>query len=327
MRDRLSFALKVVVSLALIVFAFSRIDLARVGAELAGAQLGLLILAFLMYELAIVVNGAKWQALLRAQGVSVPFIAVMQFLFVGFFFNNLLPANVGGDVMRAVGLARYTDKAPEAAVSVVVDRIIGLMAYMASASVAALVLVNLGGRSELQKVEWVAFFALAVLAFGFALLLSRRLRGLVSRIFAWKWLSPLAPIWDRVSEAFNAYRFSYGALALAFAIGIIGIICTALVNWLVSRSMGGQMTLGNIFLINPLIALVLTLPISVGGIGLSQAAYPFFFGLVGVPAAHALAVSIVMQGIALLASLPGAVLWLRFRSRAAAEAAPAAPPS
>ena len=50
------------------------------------------------------------------------------------------------------------------------------------------------------------------------------------------------------------------------------------------------MSLPVIFLFNPLIALVLMVPISIGGIGVSQTAYPFFYGLAGVPAAHALAV-------------------------------------
>ncbi len=70
------------------------------------------------------------------------------------------------------------------------------------------------------------------------------------------------------------------------------------------------MSLPAIFLFNPLIALVLMVPISIGGIGVNQTAYPFFFGLAGVPADHALAVSLLMQAVMLLGSLPGGVLWL-----------------
>jgi len=45
--------------------------------------------------------------------------------------------------MRGFGVARYTDRGADAAVSVIVDRIIGLMGYMFSAVVAALVVVNI----------------------------------------------------------------------------------------------------------------------------------------------------------------------------------------
>ena len=311
MRDRALTLLKILVSAGLVVWAFSKVDLLRVGRQLATASPWYFVAALLLYEVAIVVNGVKWQILLRAQGVQVPFKAVLEFLFVGFFFNNFLPANVGGDLMRGYGLARYTDRTADAAVSVIVDRVVGLMAYMSTAVVAAIVVVNLTGHAELQRLEWVATLALLVLMAGFAALLSRRGRAVVDRLFSSRGLAPLAPAWGRVSGAFNAYRFQYRALALAFGVALLGILCTTFVNWLLSQSMGGLMPLATIVLINPLIALVLMVPISIGGIGVTQTVYPFLFSLAGVPAYHALAVSLLMQLIVFLGGLPGAVLWLR----------------
>lgn len=316
MRNRLTTLLKLLISLGLVFLAFRSVNLAAVGEQLASARLGFFLAALGLYLVAIVVNAVKWQVLLRAQGVKIPFGALLQFQFVGFFFSNFLPANVGGDLMRGYGLARYTDRTAEAAVSVIVDRIVGLMAYMSTAALAAFVIVTVGGHHELLAVEWVAIIALAVLALGFGVLLSRRLRALISRLFTWHWLSPLAPLWSRVSEAFNAYRFKYRALALAFGVALAGILCTTFVNWFLSQAMGGLMSLGVIFLLNPVIALVLMMPVSIGGIGVSQAAYPFLYGLAGVPADHALAVSLLMQAVIILGSLPGALFWLQGKSRA-----------
>ena len=317
MRGKLVNLLKVVISIGLVAWAFAKIDLQLVSAQLGAANLWLVLAALALFEVAIIINGVKWQVLLRAQGVRVPFGALLQFLFTGFFFNNFLPANVGGDVIRGYGLARYTDRAADAAVSVVVDRIIGLIAYMSTAFVAAIVVANLRGGQGLQKLEWVAFVALLALLVAFATLLSRRVRAIMSRLFTSHLLSPLAPLWNRISGAFDAYRFQYRALALAFGLGLLGIVCTTFVNWLLSQSMGGLMPLTTILLLNPLIALVLMLPISIGGIGVSQAAYPFFYGLAGVPPSHALAVSLLMQAVVILGSLPGAFFWLRGRRRPA----------
>lgn len=321
MRTRLINLLKVVVSLGLIILAFTLVDIQAVAAQLRQAKLPFVIAALALYIVAIIINGLKWQVLLRAQGIRVPFAALLRFLFTGFFFNNFLPANVGGDVMRGYGLARYTDRTADAAVSVIVDRVIGLVAYMSTAVVAAIVAVNITGHTELQRVEWVAIVALAALSLGFGVLLSRRLRLLIARVFEWRLLAPLAPLWGRVSDAFNAYRFRYRSLILAYGVALAGILSTTFVNWLLSQSMGGLMPLPAIFLFNPLIALVLMIPISIGGIGVSQTAYPFFFGLAGVPADHAVAVSLLMQLIALLGSLPGGVLWLAGRRQPAPDAA------
>jgi uncharacterized membrane protein YbhN (UPF0104 family) len=161
----------------------------------------------------------------------------------------------------------------------------------------------------------VAGLAVVVLVAGFSVLLSRRLRGFISRILALLPFAPLASIWEKLSDAFNSYRYQYRALAVAFGIALLGIGCTTLVNWCLSQAVGGQMSLPIIMLINPLIALVGMLPISIGGLGLNQAAYPFFYGLAGVPADHAVAVSVLMQAIILLGSLPGGVFWLRGRQK------------
>ena len=64
--------------------------------------------------------------------------------------------------MRGYELARYTDRTADAAVSVIVDRVIGLLAYMSTAAVAAFILVTFRGRSDLQAVEWVAGMAVDV---------------------------------------------------------------------------------------------------------------------------------------------------------------------
>ena len=116
---------KIAISLGLIAYVFSKVHVEAVLASLASANPWLILLALVFYVLAIVISGVKWNVLLRALDVHVPFSAVLQYMFVGFFFNNVFPANIGGDVMRGYGMARATDRTADAAVSVVVDRLDG----------------------------------------------------------------------------------------------------------------------------------------------------------------------------------------------------------
>lgn len=313
MKDKLLTSLKVVVSIGLIAYLFTRVDLAAVGGILASARPGYLILALLLYLTAITLNAVRWQVLLRAQRIQVPLQALLEYTFVGVFFNNFLPANVGGDVMRGYGLARYSDRAAEAAVSVLVDRIVGLLAFMSSAVLAALLAVRATGQENLRQLALVAAITLGGVVLIFLLLLSRRLRARLERLFEWGPLARLAPLYRRLSDSFDAYRHSYRALALAFFIGLVMVFLTNFVNWFLAQALGGGMTLLHICLFNPLIALVLLIPISIGGLGLNQSAYVFFFGLVGVDERLALAVSLLLQLIIYVSSLPGGVLWWRGR--------------
>jgi uncharacterized protein (TIRG00374 family) len=166
LKGRLITLFKIAVSLGLIIYLFARMDLAQVGDALKSANYLYLLPAALLFLGAMSNAGLKWYILLRAQGIRVPFRAVLSYTYVGFFFNNFLPANVGGDVMRGYGLARYTEQGAEAAVSVVVDRIVGLMAFMSTAAVTALVLIFLMGQENLEGVEVAAIIGLAVVVAG-----------------------------------------------------------------------------------------------------------------------------------------------------------------
>ncbi len=303
------------VSVALILFVLWRFQdkLAQVWEMLASANLWWVLVAVLLFWTAMLINAFKWWTLLRAQNIQVPFSAMANFTFVGFFFNNILPANIGGDVMRGYGLAKYTEENAGAAASVVLDRLIGLSAYMSVAAVAALAAVFFTGRSELWPLAAVAVAALAVLLIMGAFLISRRISRAISRLLHRGFLAKIVPIWDSLAAAFERYRFQYKTLALAFLIGLTGIAATSMVNYVLSLALGGGIPLVDIFLFTPLIALVLIIPISIGGLGLSQAAYPFFYGLVGVPGELALALSLFVQAVQLFCSLPGGVLWLLWK--------------
>ena len=128
---------RVLITLVLLAFLLSRVEGEAVLLAIRQAKGGYVLLAVLLYLGAILSNALKWGVLLRAQGVDVPWSALLRYTFVGLFFNNLLPGAVGGDLMRGYGLARYTRRGADAAVSVVVDRLIGLIALTSSATSAA----------------------------------------------------------------------------------------------------------------------------------------------------------------------------------------------
>lgn len=313
MRRHLGTLLKLVISLGLIAFVLTRVHLPVLTAHLLAANLWWVGLAMVIFWLAMTINAIKWWVLLRSQAIAVPFRALLNYTFVGFFFNNVLPANIGGDLMRGYGLARPTERPAAAAASVVLDRLIGLAAYMSVAAAAALITVYVTGRSELRLLAWVAVAGVSVLALMTGVLLSRRLRRLIDRLFANTPLRPLARMWSSLSLAFESYRFQYRALALAFGIGLLGILSTTAVNYALTLSLGGGIPFLHVLLFTPLIALVLIIPVSIGGLGLNQVAYPYFYGLVGVSSEMAVSLSLLIQAVQIVCSLPGGVLWLRWR--------------
>jgi hypothetical protein len=63
-----------------------------------------------------------------------------------------------------------------------------------------------------------------------------------------------------------------------------------------------------------LVALVTALPISIGGWGVREVAMVGLFGLIGLPASAALALSVQLGVLSLLAALPGGLVLLLLRA-------------
>ena len=99
------FLLKAVVSIGLLWLLFSRVDLARLWSVARTASPGWLVGALLLYLAMVLASAWRWGLLLRAQGVHLPFRSLTSSFLVATFFNNFLPSNIGGDVVRVADTA------------------------------------------------------------------------------------------------------------------------------------------------------------------------------------------------------------------------------
>ncbi len=321
MKDRATFLLKLLISVGLLAYLFARIGGVHQPLMLMrSARVEYVVLALCFYTVALGLSSVKWWILLRAQGVRVPLSSLVAYTFLGAFFNNFLPANVGGDVMRGYGLARHTQHRTDAAVSIVMDRLVGLLAFLTAAVLAGSVVLltaDAGARATpalrnvraLTGIAWAGEVGLVV---GTGILLSRRIKRWMERGMGYvPLIRNLVPLFQRVTTAINAYRHAYGAILLGMSVSWTVLFLTTVENWLLVEALApGAMPFPYLLLLNPLIAFALLIPLSVGGLGIGQSAYVFFFGLVGIAPATALAISLLHQVIVYVGSLPGAILWL-----------------
>jgi hypothetical protein len=316
LRDRLFTALKVLISLGLIAYLFTRIDLTEVKTALASADFLYLALALVLYFGAIALNVYKWGYLLRAQGLTVPFINLLNHTFVGLFFANLPLSQVMGDIARGVDLARHTKgHGAEVAVSVLMDRLVGLASFLFASVVMLAFTVFSLGRTDLISLWVTVLLVLLAFAIGLAVLLSRRLRGLVERLFKWQPLSRFTTLYRSLSGAVQMYRSNIGALAVAFFVALLGVLMTNVVNFLAAESVQAAIPLLWIFVFNPLTPIAQFIPSIGSGLGVNQGVFVLLYSVIGGVAGQpqALAMSLVMQVVIYIASLPGGVLWWRTR--------------
>src|SRR5689334_5595899 len=120
-------AVKAAVSIGLLYLLFSRVDVSRLWTVARTASPLLLASALALYFAVILVSTWRWSILLRAQHVELPFSFLTQSFLVATFFNNFLPSNIGGDVIRITDTARIVGSRTLATTVVLIDRGLGLL--------------------------------------------------------------------------------------------------------------------------------------------------------------------------------------------------------
>jgi uncharacterized protein (TIRG00374 family) len=266
-----------------------------------------------IYFVAIGFQVLKWRVLLQTLGVHVPYPSLYRHNLVGLFFANLPLSMIGGDIARGWDLARTTEgQGAQVAVSVLVDRLVGLAAYVLAAVVGMAYAVLVMDRADFTWLLTTTALLLLAFGLGFAVLMSERLRRLVEQLFGLGPLRRFLTLYQQLSDSVQVYRTHLGALALALLIGLATVATTCVVNYLAAVSVGTEVPFAWICVLTPLTAFAPFLPSIASGLGWNQGVFIVLYydlaGAVSVEAA-ALAMSLAMQLIILVASLPGGGLW------------------
>ena len=308
--------IKIVISLGLLVFLFLKVGLDDIAAIAANADYRFLVAAILLWFGSVYFSVWKWRLMLQAQGIAVPFRALLAHYYIGLFFNNFLPM-VGQDVVRGYGIARYTERAHEVAVSVLVDRLIGLIAFIVGGAVMSVVIVTAYGRGDIAQFALVTCVVAIGVLLVFASILSRRLRALAEYVFHLPLLKIGLPTYQKLSDALLPYRHNARVLFVGYLLATTSMVVTHFVNWLVNFSVHADVGLEYIFLFNALVVFAPLIIPSLGGLGVTQGAFVVLYATIGKATTpeHAFAMGLMMQVVVIVSSLPGAILWWRGREQ------------
>jgi hypothetical protein len=226
---------------------------------------------------AIIING-RWWWLLRTNRLDVGFFEVQRLAWIGFFFNNVIPGTTGGDVVKAVYIAKRcsTDRV-RALVSIVVDRIVGLLSLLLVGSLASLLAVNRFPTFAIAV--WLTAAGTLLLC---VLLLSPGLRRLVrfDQLII-RLPKRLGQILEEIDAAILQYRGHLSGIAAWMLVSPLIYSLFIASIWFMDRSLGVGITLADYFFIVPVVSVVQGIPIAPAGWGIGEAAYGALIGKFG----------------------------------------------
>ncbi len=269
------------------------------------------VLVLLLAGVGVIIAALRWRLLLGALGIRLERREAISLTFLGNFFNQVAPGGiVGGDVLKAIYAARGRGNAAGCAVGVFADRVAGLFGTVL---LSCLFLLPLFGDARFHGAAILSFGCLGAGLVGGALLLSRRARALLRIEGRLPRLPVVGPFLAEVDAALLAFRERRGAVAASIGVSLLIHLSWCVANALLGGMLGIDLTLGEWFAVVPPILVVSAIPLLPGGWGVGEASYVLFLGLLGVPPAAAVAVSILGRSLMMVAALPGGFVFLARR--------------
>ena len=292
-------------------FVLRSIDLAAFAQRVKGMNPLWMVLAVAVFALTMRISVWRWNRLLRAQHIEVEKRRLTESMWVSLFFNNFLPSNIGGDVVRIADTAAAAGSKTLATTVILVDRTLGLTALLLVAAVGAFA-ASLAGV-DIPGARWIWLASAAAITTAIPVIAMPDLVGYLLapvRALNRPWLSERA---QRLEDAILRFRKAPRALAGAFVGAVVVHLIIVAFYLLTAQSLSVPLPLLLGAVLIPVSLAVQMAPVSINGFGVREAVFAFFFRRFGLPAEAAVALSLVSTGLVMGLSLLGGLIFVRRR--------------
>ena len=299
LRRHWRWGVKLAITLAFVWLVAAGADWKDIFQRLAGANVWLLFLAVICMAIAIAIAGVRWSMIARGIGATLPAGAAVRLVFIGVFFGQVLPATVGGDVVRGWLAVKRGLSMQIAAGSIFLDRLSGLLGLAATILVGLPFLV---AHLPSGLVIAAGGAGVAVIMLLVAVLNAHRIPYLansgnrnVQKVM--RWLGHC--------QATTSMRGFLAATLLSVLIQTFSVFAAVFI----ARALGLAIDALACLVVLPSAMLIAMLPISVNGWGLREGAMVTGMTLLGFPRTEGLILSLLVGLATLVASIPGGVMF------------------
>jgi hypothetical protein len=295
---------KLLITIGLFWFLFSRVDFAVVSKYIQRADVPLLLMGLTLAVLSTVLASYRWGRITRILGLAAGWRFYLSSYFKGSFFNQALPGSIGGDAVRVIDLHESGKNWSESFYAVFIDRIAGLAGLLIINLLALAAMPNFLPRSFSAAI---ALICLSGLVFLVLIFVFKRI-GFLRRI---KVLSKLYELSSAFWSVYSTKREALIQIGVSILVHLFSVLCI----FALARAVRLDYEPWIYCLLMPPVFLMMIIPVSLAGWGVRESIMVTLFSLIGADKAAILAVAMLYGVTVIVASLPGAFVWLSEKRR------------
>ncbi|MDP4795743.1 MAG: flippase-like domain-containing protein [Rhodospirillales bacterium] len=309
-KKQILIALKIVVSIGLMIILIRGIDLGAERDRIMAADISLMFASGAVLVAQMGVGGLRWWGVMRAIETPMRWLDLARLTWIGNFFSQALPSTVGGDPIRIYMTYKEGNIPLSKAINgVMLERIVAVVGLVALvALVQPAFLPKLDENARMLTILSLCLLAAATVGGIIVLMCLDRLPKALMRFRIVRGMHALAG--DTRKLFLNP-----GHAGFALFIGVVTHANIAFCTYLMAKSFAIDVSLLDCMVLMPPVMLVTTLPISIGGWGVREGAMTVAFGMVGVSQGGSVTLSLSLGLLTILIMLPGGIVWLLGRKR------------
>ena len=252
------------------------IDLEVVISNVRDMNLYVYLLLFVLFLFYQYLTALRWFHLLQMVGIRGSMYRLYRSVLYGQLISRILPTSVGGDTARAgFLLARYPHKKYESVSATLMDRVVGIYSLVIIA-VITLPFVTLFTTRE----RLIGFLSLIL----FLVFSGLTLWGRLDSFYLWVMKLQFIPdfIGKRLQKFWDTFLAFRKDKTRLFAIVLFSLFTQIVLigsQYLTFVAVGGDLPVLKLFLVTPIVNIITLLPISIGGLGLREAALVRFLDI------------------------------------------------
>lgn len=308
MKFKLSNILKVSVSLFIIIILLLFLsDPSAVWQNVKKVSINKIFILISVIIVSQAISSLRWQWILESEGVKIRFNTLFASYMIAMFVNNILPTSVGGDFVKIIDIYRITKNASVSMISVFFDRLIGLVALIFLSWIGMFFAIRMFSSPVLWGWIGINFICIIItILFLNETIIFSIIQYLENRKAFSKLGKTLRLLYQRLILYKNKKYFLMKILIVSIPIQFNLII----IYHQIALSMSIFIPFIFYLFAIPFILIVSLFPISLGGLGVREAASVFVFSIAGVSEDAALSMALVATSITYLASLLGGIMFL-----------------
>lgn len=311
-KSRLAAALRVVVPLAVIAWLIGQVDHQQFF-QLTRQPLrwSLLLVGFGCSFLALCLSFCRWYWLVRCLELPFRLKDAFRLGFLGYLLNFVSIGSVGGDLFKAIFIAReHPGRRTLAVTSVIADRVVGMYGLLVWTALAMIVTRAELSSPELRAVQNITWGVAGASTLAFAFILSPGFT--TSPLAEWITTWPIVGgILQNVITALRCYRRRLGTLLVMAALSITIHSLSAVAFFFMAQGLSPDApTLSEHFVIVPLASVAGALPFTPAGLGTFELAMELLYRRVPArPTVPGVLVALVYRLVTIMSAAIGALVY------------------